>query len=552
MDNFFDNDNQKNDLNQTEKSEEEDDDDASFCDLQIGDDMEEKLMKLGVNRRNVKTLIREVYNNSNIQEILQSDQDGLDQVNVPVSRNLRSSTRKSEQENPFFVKAPTFNEMTLCDSEDDEDYKPNFEDFLNISNLNTSATSSKLDQSSASSSSNETNDESESKICERTRSKHTVNQEELQKAHDLFADLTPDISQNYENSDNKDNTFVNWTKSELWETKASGVSNLTESEAEDTVNDPDFNFLAQENDDDSRHSTTREMKISKLELKNLLKESKMPVSYSGVEQTKRSSQSSHQQKTNTVKEKLSKIRLMDFDEAESFDEPVKETPVTSEKPSLLPPPSQLISDTSLAALFGDISCSNSLNDFNISSTAPSIQAEASSRPSQTENMVTFANDRPLLAPQSRDSQVDDVIQQPVDQIDMTSQLKEAPTTSSDLSEESVSENKPLLKRSKNRKKTKKVNKNEIDDEKKMSSSGSSKEAKSKTKKSLSSIKLHNLHPALRGKQFSASRDGDSDSLASKLMQVADTIRPLEENTMIQNDVTKNIKDKLFAQGYIKR
>ena len=27
-------------------------------DLQIGDDMEEKLMKLGVNRRNVKTLIR--------------------------------------------------------------------------------------------------------------------------------------------------------------------------------------------------------------------------------------------------------------------------------------------------------------------------------------------------------------------------------------------------------------------------------------------------------------------------------------------------------------
>lgn len=31
MDNFFDNDNQKNDLNQTEKSEEEDDDDASFC-----------------------------------------------------------------------------------------------------------------------------------------------------------------------------------------------------------------------------------------------------------------------------------------------------------------------------------------------------------------------------------------------------------------------------------------------------------------------------------------------------------------------------------------
>ena len=49
-----------------------------------------------------------------------------------------------------------------------------------------------------------------------------MNQEELQKAHDLFADLTPDISQNYENSDNKDNTFVNWTKSELWETKASG------------------------------------------------------------------------------------------------------------------------------------------------------------------------------------------------------------------------------------------------------------------------------------------------------------------------------------------
>ena len=51
---------------------------------------------------------------------------------------------------------------------------------------------------------------------------------------------------------------------------------------------------------------------------------------------------------------------MDFDEAESFDEPVKETPVTSEKPSLLPPPSQLISDTSLAALFGDISCSSKL------------------------------------------------------------------------------------------------------------------------------------------------------------------------------------------------
>ncbi|CAK8682614.1 unnamed protein product [Clavelina lepadiformis] len=115
------------------ENEDSDDETSSGSELHgfdIDNQLEEKLKKHGLNRRNVKTIIHELLNDEHVRGLLKANLDNENAAApLPESKNLRSkvTTKRSKE----FEKVAKFTEIPLPEEDDDdEEYHPGTKEYV--------------------------------------------------------------------------------------------------------------------------------------------------------------------------------------------------------------------------------------------------------------------------------------------------------------------------------------------------------------------------------------------------------------------------------------
>ncbi|XP_078493056.1 GON-4-like protein [Ciona intestinalis] len=118
------------------------DTESSFNDLKFDEQLEAKLKKHGLNRRNVKTIIHELLNDDNVRQILKSSLTGdaeskeEPRLQLPELKNLRPRTKSNAEKSKktdLHDLFPKFTDIPFPDNDDeDDDFVPDFNDLISL------------------------------------------------------------------------------------------------------------------------------------------------------------------------------------------------------------------------------------------------------------------------------------------------------------------------------------------------------------------------------------------------------------------------------------